>query len=193
MNNLEGKSLVDKTPFDLERAKRGEKVVTRDGIEATFKSVVDHPLSNEYPLLFDICGKTEDFAVNGRYWAIDGITDPFDLFMASAPDRTFPEVIEDYHAKRRLVDKHETEPSEVIKFLLGEAPLDGHWFGSSHPTGAPFWWRHKLRKEISEPKEEISEEAVKILKLAIQADAFDKNLGYDFFGRLNEWRRKTGF
>lgn len=36
--------------------------------------------------------------------------------------------------------------AEVVAFLCGEAPLDGVWFGGSHPTerGA-FWWRKHLR------------------------------------------------
>lgn len=33
---------------------------------------------------------------------------------------------------------------EVAAFLLGEAPLDGFWFGERHPAGG-FWWREHLR------------------------------------------------
>jgi hypothetical protein len=33
---------------------------------------------------------------------------------------------------------------EVAAFLLGEASLDGYWFGERHPI-SPFWWREHLR------------------------------------------------
>lgn len=36
---------------------------------------------------------------------------------------------------------------DVIKYLLGEAPLEGHWFGEDRPPdGRPFWWRDQLRQ-----------------------------------------------
>ena len=40
--------------------------------------------------------------------------------------------------------------TEVVRYLLGEAPLDGHWFGDTppHPTKGrlmPYWWRTHLR------------------------------------------------
>lgn len=39
---------------------------------------------------------------------------------------------------------------QVSKFLLGEAPLDGAWFGDKHPSkrGA-FWWREYLRAALA--------------------------------------------
>lgn len=41
--------------------------------------------------------------------------------------------------------------NDVMKFLLGEGPLDGVWFGDKHPTekGA-FWWRKHLRQFITQ-------------------------------------------
>ena len=38
----------------------------------------------------------------------------------------------------------------VVAFLMGEAPLDGVWFGDRHPTerGA-FWWRKHLREALA--------------------------------------------
>ena len=39
---------------------------------------------------------------------------------------------------------------EVAAFLLGEAPLDGFWFGERHPAGG-FWWREHLRAALSAP------------------------------------------
>ena len=38
---------------------------------------------------------------------------------------------------------------EVAAFLLGEASLDGYWFGERHPI-SPFWWREHLRAALSE-------------------------------------------
>ena len=36
---------------------------------------------------------------------------------------------------------------ELIAFLLGEAPLDGVWFGEDHPERpGSFWWRQDLRE-----------------------------------------------
>jgi hypothetical protein len=39
---------------------------------------------------------------------------------------------------------------EVAAFLLGEASLDGYWFGERHPI-SPFWWREHLRAALSAP------------------------------------------
>ena len=39
---------------------------------------------------------------------------------------------------------------EVAAFLLGEAPLDGFWFGERHPAGG-FWWREHLRAALEAP------------------------------------------
>ena len=36
-------------------------------------------------------------------------------------------------------------PVEVCRFLLGEAPLEGEWFGDG-PAGGRYWWRAVLRK-----------------------------------------------
>lgn len=42
---------------------------------------------------------------------------------------------------------------EVMKFLLGEGPLDGVWFGEKHPTEkGSFWWRKYLRDELTKPE-----------------------------------------
>lgn len=46
---------------------------------------------------------------------------------------------------------------DVIAFLLGEAPLDGRWYGDEPPRGeghiagygAPYWWRKPLREAAS--------------------------------------------
>lgn len=38
------------------------------------------------------------------------------------------------------------ELPDVIQFLLGQAPLDGVWYGEKAPPNClPFWWRNKLR------------------------------------------------
>jgi hypothetical protein len=41
--------------------------------------------------------------------------------------------------------------NDVMKFLLGEGPLDGVWFGYPHPTErGMFWWRKYLRQYITQ-------------------------------------------
>jgi hypothetical protein len=39
---------------------------------------------------------------------------------------------------------------DVVGFLLGEKPLDGHWFGDTVPAviGA-YWWRTHLRQALT--------------------------------------------
>jgi hypothetical protein len=49
-------------------------------------------------------------------------------------------------AKSTLVRK------DVVKFLVGSAPLDGVWFGDV-PTGRPrYWWRRYLDKPRRQPR-----------------------------------------
>lgn len=39
---------------------------------------------------------------------------------------------------------------EITAFLLGEAPLEGVWFGGKHPTRrGEFWWRSLLREAVA--------------------------------------------
>lgn len=38
--------------------------------------------------------------------------------------------------------------SAVVAFLLGEAPLDGVWFGEVPPGKPTFWWRSHLRAAL---------------------------------------------
>lgn len=41
----------------------------------------------------------------------------------------------------------EREAPQIIQFLLGEASINGFWFGDEHPAGmGPFWWRTQLRE-----------------------------------------------
>lgn len=41
---------------------------------------------------------------------------------------------------------------EVAAFLLGEAPLDGAWFGDTRPSEhGQFWWRKHLRAALAAP------------------------------------------
>lgn len=64
--------------------------------------------------------------------------------------------------------------SDVVKYLLGEAPLRGHWFGEKHPPeGKPYWWRKHLR-ETALQSPAVPREVVDALRSAQQA--------------LREWR-----
>ena len=49
---------------------------------------------------------------------------------------------------------------QVSKFLLGEAPLDGVWFGDKHPEKRGwFWWRKHLRDALAAQPEHKHTEA----------------------------------
>ena len=61
------------------------------------------------------------------------------------------QVIQTYSEKHNF-QQEQGEPvacnsvsTEVLKFLNGEAPLDGVWFGEDHPTErGSYWWRKRL-------------------------------------------------
>lgn len=54
-------------------------------------------------------------------------------------------------ARRRKGRKAPKMP-EVIRFLLGEVPLNGLWYGDSPVAGVPqFWWRKDLRALFTLP------------------------------------------
>lgn len=45
--------------------------------------------------------------------------------------------------------------TDILKFLLGEGPLDGVWFGDPHPKyPGMFWWRALLRREMESDQPE---------------------------------------
>lgn len=57
---------------------------------------------------------------------------------------------------------------ELLKFLLGEAPLDGVWFGQRHPTRrSEFWWREVLREQAAK-EDSAAYQAMKLLAKAEQ-------------------------
>lgn len=63
-----------------------------------------------------------------------------------------------------------TAPSlaEVHDFLLGIGPIDGVWFGDSHESGRPYWWRKFLRDALARtpPPSEVSEATERCAKIA---------------------------
>jgi hypothetical protein len=62
---------------------------------------------------------------------------------------------------------------EVAAFLLGEASLDGYWFGERHPI-SPFWWREHLRAALSAPA--TAPEQQKQLDLSVFRMSWDYEL-----------------
>lgn len=66
------------SPFDLEKALAGAKVVTRDGREVTQLTKFD--VRGDFPLTGIIQNKRESFKLNGKY--SDHIESHYDLFMA---------------------------------------------------------------------------------------------------------------
>lgn len=91
----------------------------------------------------------------------------------------------------------------VFKFLLGEGPLDGLWFGDLGK--APFWWRKHLRAALRQDSlggvlEEISYSAVRhqvLEEAAKECDALgrmapnqQRGLGYDIAAKcIRELKR----
>lgn len=69
-------------PFDLEAAKRGEPIITRDGEKVYFIAHVPE-LSESYRVVTRIEGEASPYCVSesGRYFSRETET-PFDLFMA---------------------------------------------------------------------------------------------------------------
>lgn len=78
---------TDPQPFDLEAAKRGEPLVTRDGRKAKFIAYV--PESEKYPVAAIIEGSEgfDAFTRDGK-WSAGIINSTLDLFMAPRPMRT---------------------------------------------------------------------------------------------------------
>lgn len=67
-------------PFDLEAAKLGEPLVTRDGRPAKFIGHSDE--AKDQAIAAAINGEIETFTKNGGWWSDDAPHHPNDLFMA---------------------------------------------------------------------------------------------------------------
>lgn len=79
----------ERRPFDLEAAKRGEPLVTRNGLSVKFVAYV--PEATEYPVIAFIEGgiAPDTFTDKGRYCAGPWSEDcGRDLFMAPKPTQT---------------------------------------------------------------------------------------------------------
>ena len=68
-------------PFDLEAAKRGEPIVTRDGREAKFIAYVPEMI-DESRLLYVVMGRLCRGSKYGKYLTNSDFDSAFDLFMA---------------------------------------------------------------------------------------------------------------
>lgn len=64
-------------PFDLELAKKGKPVITRDGTAATFVTMLQRNIPA--PLLMDVGGVQENYYINGRFESVHD--HKLDLFM----------------------------------------------------------------------------------------------------------------
>lgn len=49
----------------------------------------------------------------------------------------------------------------VVKYLMGEGPLCGVWFGEDHPDKrfGRFWWRRHLRSALASPAAQAEDAA----------------------------------
>ena len=81
---------------------------------------------------------------------------------------------------------------EVAAFLLGEASLDGYWFGERHPI-SPFWWREHLRAALSAPATAPEQPASKALQdVATERQRQDAKWGgpeHDDLHSFADWHR----
>ena len=81
---------------------------------------------------------------------------------------------------------------EVAAFLLGEASLDGYWFGERHPI-SPFWWREHLRAALSAPATAPEQPASKALQdVATERQRQDAKWGgpeHDDTHPISDWQR----
>lgn len=86
LNSRQPQSATEHQPFDLEAAKRGEPLVTRDGRKAKFVAYV--PEAEDYPVISIVEGGTTcSMSRNdGGYYKNE--KHPEDLFMAPKPMRT---------------------------------------------------------------------------------------------------------
>lgn len=82
-NTAKAAKTEDRIPFDLEAAKRGEPIVTRDRREAEFVAYVVQ-LQSTQKFLATVNGLLMDFSDNGRFYPSNNASDA-DLFMAPKP------------------------------------------------------------------------------------------------------------
>ena len=49
--------------------------------------------------------------------------------------------------RRFVVSRTFPMPLDIQRFLMGNGPLEGVWFGDPHPTRKEqFWWREVIRE-----------------------------------------------
>src|SRR5271154_6575118 len=80
MKIMENNEVSKLKPFDLEKALKGEKVVTRDGREAS-QFVKMEGIMSPYSVVFVLDKGIKSFREDGRHWGI-GNDSSDDLFMA---------------------------------------------------------------------------------------------------------------
>lgn len=53
--------------------------------------------------------------------------------------------------------------AEVVRFLMGEAPLEGRWFDEPDPhVGGAYWWRKHLTEALA-PQPAATSETVNVI------------------------------
>lgn len=66
-----------------------------------------------------------------------------------------------FYRKVSVTEGLPKEENDIIKFLSGEQPFDGVWFGDKHPTKeGKFWWRDYLPIEVTLTSEQLEKMAL---------------------------------
>lgn len=69
------------TPFDVDKYRKAQPVITREGLSVTNLKEVYYPEIDETYLTAIIAGKPYIWDLTGARDYIDGVPDPYDLFM----------------------------------------------------------------------------------------------------------------
>jgi len=81
----------------------------------------------------------------------DGEYVRFDDYDKLAAHHQYAEAMWLYHKSRADKLEAKTLSNELLHFLRGSAPMEGVWFGDSHPSHkGNFWWRKLLPEPVDE-------------------------------------------
>lgn len=143
-NNLE--------PFNLDRALRGEKVVTRDGRSVELRSYyigAKYPLSGKIEEKNSVDGEDESWYITGRLY--DDVDSSYDLFMAPKPPETERKIL--YYAM----------DARAFGVLRDYYPLMGAW--SDDQNNIKDYIKRCGKDFIIEMEAEVNKETKEIIRI----------------------------
>lgn len=142
----------DLEPFNLERALRGEKVVTRDGAEVILRSFyisAKYPLSGKIKEKNSVDGEAESWYITGRLY--DDVDSSYDLFMAPKPPETIRKIL--YYAM----------DARAFGVLRDYYPLMGAW--SDDQNNIKDYIKRCGKDFIIEMEAEVNKETKEIIRI----------------------------